>query len=294
MLGIHVSKTSHFMPSSKNILDAINVSVKEFDINTAQIFTHGPRNKTKNKIDHEELNEFRLKNDFTIVVHSTYLTNPWKITNDNKESGRSIADINHLTEQLDACREIGAIGLVVHLPKKSIDVDEIYETMSILQKYVVKSKVMLLLEIEAAPNEISFGNAENLNLLCAELNELKSTKNWWGICIDTAHLWACNVDIRTKSKAFNWFKSLDKTVLDRIELVHLNGSYVEFGSNKDKHYVAGGAHDKIWKNEDLTKNGCSVFLKFCKKRNIPVICEINKGTYKESFTSLEYMKSILY
>jgi endonuclease IV len=308
MLGIHVTKQYRLTGSKKTdkkretLLDAIQIDTKELNINTIQIFTHGPRNTIANNINYQSVEKYCKLNDICIFVHSSYITNPWKILCGtlSKLSKAELTNrktmLKHIKDQLITCHKIGAKGLVVHLPKYTENaIYHICDIMQIIEPFCVKTKIPILLEVEAHKPAESFAIPEHLNELCKNLNEcLKSTT--WGIVLDTAHIWASEVDIRTANSTIKWLNKI--TYQNKIKLIHLNGSPVSFGSNKDMHAIAFSKDDKIWKTAEFSaaeiKNtGAYKLIKFCKKNNIPMICEINRGLQNDAEQSLDAIKHIL-
>lgn len=298
MFGIHVAKKSKVLTGDKgnrkDMLKAIAIDTSELEINAVQIFTHGPRNMTRSNMDHENIKKYCKKNGIYTVVHSTYLTHPWSISDGTAASKRMF---NHISDQLNAAGVIGAHGLVIHLPKykPNISSDAVLQTLKMLEPICQKEKVAIFLEIEAHKPSESYGNPEHLNELCDLLINELSAKTW-GITVDTAHIWASEIDLRKPSDTKNWLNSIKYP--HKITLVHFNGSPVPFGSHKDMHAIAFSKDDVMWpiSNFDIEtamQTGGYKILKFCKKNNIPVICEINRGSEKDTRSSLKLIESIL-
>ena len=62
--------------------------------------------------------------------------------------------------------------------------------------------------------------------------------------------------------------------IDKLGLIHLNNSAVEFGSRIDRHMNSG--YGKIWKDSDLV---LGYFLD--KFKEIPMVCETELGDTRE-------------
>lgn len=75
-------------------------------------------------------------------------------------------------------------------------------------------------------------------------------------------------------------------------MFHLNGSSAELGSGKDKHEAAFSSDDNIWCDIEPEKSGVRAIVEFAKKHNIPIICEINRGTESSIKTSIKLIKSL--
>lgn len=289
LLGIHVSKSSKVDLESKNkeLHDAVKDDVEKFGINAVQIFTYGPQYYVKNNIDYDELK--KVTDDIDLTVHSAYITTSiWKINSNNKKSPSSKKKILMIYQQLKSCKEIGAWGLVLHITK--IKVEDIVATMKIIKPYAVKLGVKILLEMTASKStyNTTYETPEKLNNLITALGKDES---WYGICVDSAHIWAAGVDIRSYDDMKNWFDSL--AFKKKILLFHLNGNSAERSSGKDKHEIVFGPDDIIWKNIKPENSGVKAIAEFCVEYSVPMICEINRGMYKNMIKSLETIKSIL-
>ena len=282
MYGIHVAKKSKVLNvASKTMLDAIISDVETLQLNAAQIFTHGPRNKNRNNMDHAEIKKYCKKNNIYLVVHSSYMTqNIWCVDDENKDKSMSKKHLDHITDQLMACNQLGSRGLVVHLPCKSPE--KILETMKIIEPVIQKFQVPLLLEIEARkPSENTYETPTKLNNLCQILSRGISNKSW-GLCIDTAHVWSSKYDISSEKNTTRWFNKF--LFHKKIKLVHFNGASNIFGVHKDVHEIAFSKQDKIWGSyvNDKKKSGAHVFIKQCIINNVPMICEINRGSQEDA------------
>ena len=221
MLGVHVAKNSKILDAPnkkrKNLLDAIKLDTKLLNLNTIQIFTYGPRNKKQNNIEYTSVKKYCKDNNIYIVVHSSYMTSSiWNITQQNKNSLISKQSIEHLSDQLISCTKIGAHGLVIHLPKKTPL--SIVETLKILEPELIKINIPIILEIESCkPSDKTYETPNKLNNLCRLINEYNISNKIWSLCIDTAHLWASNIDIRTNINVDKWLNKFE--YINKISLI---------------------------------------------------------------------------
>ena len=119
LLGVHVAKLSKVLDNKTTAIDmsnAINRDLDNLGLNSAQIFTYGPRFMVKNKINYEKVK--KTCHDIDLSVHSAYSTvSIWKVNEDNKNEKKSISYINSVNTQLKSCKQIGAWGLVIHVTK---------------------------------------------------------------------------------------------------------------------------------------------------------------------------------
>lgn len=268
MFGIHVTKKSLFLQvnkamESKTMLAAIKANCSIFNITAVQIFTHGPRNSAANNINKDAIKEYCKKNHICIVVHASYMSNIWKDTAFVRK---------HMQDQLQAANALGAIGLVIHLPKEYNG-----DIVERIMKKILDNKPLncpILLETECS-KQIDYTTPFIINDICKRLGAIKG----WGLCIDTAHIWASGANISTSGSLHSWLKQLTKCALSKIKLLHLNGSPVELNSGRDIHMIAGSPSDKIWGHN---KQGLLEIIQWANYNKICIISEINRGTYEEA------------
>jgi endonuclease IV len=223
-----------------------------------QIFTHGPRNRRRNNFDAATINE--IMGGVPLYVHSSYMSAPWK--------GNNVA-IAHVHDQLEACREVGARGLVIHLPKAKPEVVAEYLPS------IITDDITILLEmthVRPDPNT-TYETPAKLDRL-TEMLESKGLDNW-GYCIDTAHIWAAGIDVSTTAGMQEWLDGIKYP--ERIKLFHLNGNSNGLASFKDTHIIPFAEADTIWHGVTPTQSGCRTLVHYANVHDIPVIMEINRG-----------------
>ncbi len=287
MLGVHVTKDSHVLDDKTSASDlsvAIQRDLDALDLNCAQIFTHGPRFVVPNKVDYAAVKKSTANIDLS--VHSAYpTTSIWKLSD-----GTSAADkkrIDAVKLQLAACMKIGAWGLVLHINKVFPDVAA--NVMHMLKPFVKKSKVKLVLEMVSskADADKTYETPEKIDNLTTLIG---ADENWWGWCVDTAHLWGAGVDIKSYASMKSWLDRL--TYKKKIVQFHLNGSSAIRGSGKDKHEIAFGPDDLIWNGVKPEASGVRAIVEFAEERGIPIICEINRGTEDNVKKSIAAIKKL--
>lgn len=260
MLGIHVHKGDY-----KTTYEAVIDKVNKHKINTVQIFTHGPQNSKQNDID---INKLSRLDNILVYVHSTYMSSPW---NGNKFS------MLHIQDQLKVCSQIRAEALVIHLRKDKIS--NIIDKLKVIIRYGQK----IILEAPAMKTDkLTFESVDRLNKLCLEIKKF-ATPEHVGICIDTSHETAGNIDLSSYEAANTFLKALKYP--EYISLFHLNGTIYPLGSGKDMHEVAFSKTDIIWnkylscnKNNkyNIYNSGVAAIVKFSKKYSVPIILEVNR------------------
>lgn len=243
-----------------NIKEAIKVTkdCANFDITAIAIFVAGPRNYNITVTDEEASNIRQLS--LEIYVHNTYISNPWTL--------KSVA-IHSIHQQMKVCNKMNANGFIIHLPKDSIDniirvIPKLYDPGSLTRIYF---------EIPALkPVNSIFHKPKYLNELFKKIADtIDSNLNYFGLCIDTAHLWSCGVDLSDYKSAETWFNELD--IDYKCLMIHCNDNDKELGHAPDVHNSL--TDGKIWNQykNNLTESGLYFILKFAKKNNIPIILE---------------------
>ena len=307
-IGVHVAKVSKVIKNTKNrsnMLDAIKNDCDELNIKCCQIFVAGPANTRMSQMDYEKINIYCNESDINLYVHSSYLTiGIFSICKDTKDLPKSKLAIKHLMDQLDACDRLGSKGFVIHLPRKepSSIINTLKYIIPILNKY--KTPFMLEMPASRPDPEKTYETPEKMNNLSNMIfNNYPNFINWSWV-IDTAHLWSCGIEVDNVKIMEHWFKN--QKYPEKIGLFHLNGSSVEHhGTGKDVHRVVFADDDDIW-NQDynivnkhgvirekiLKKSTMNIISIFTKKFNIDLICEINRGDFKEIKFSINTLNKI--
>jgi endonuclease IV len=292
--GIHVSKISKIdKTESHTMTEALELEMKRFNLNSAQIFTHGPMNAYPNKMDCSSVQQVIKDMDASIYVHGSYLSvGLWNTLDKGKRM-----TLNHVLDTMHSACMINAVGVVIHLSKKPVET--IKGCMDMLQQGLGEIKVedpykmpMLLLEAPAMkPGKWTYESPEKLNKLC---DVLKENTNW-GLCIDTAHLWSGGVDLSKPGSWDAWLEGLTDLARSKIKLIHLNGSLESnFGTGKDIHIIPFSEEDAIWgkSKKSVDNSSFKSIIDFCEKNNIDVISEINRGDKKDSIEYINLVNKI--
>lgn len=239
------------------------------DIKAAAIFVANPRKKEINLHPDERilLSKYIKDSGITIVAHSTFTAYPW---NGSKHSAHFIR------EELRLCSEVGIKGLVVHLPRAPRE--DVMKYVSRLIEPNVRD-VRLYFEIPAESKLSFFETPEKLIDLYTEIRTHVDPKlDYFGLCIDTAHLWTCGVDIASKDNADDWISGIESVSSlipsDKI-MMHLNDSKREFHFGQDQHDAL--AVGKIWEpyRNNLCGSGLFSFINYARRHNMITILERN-------------------
>lgn len=307
MIGIHISKDSKVLEppnkTRKTMLDAITMDTQELELGAFQIFTHGPQNSRKNKMDYTAIKKYCDKNKKHLYVHSAYLTTGiWNVNTKTQDDPKSKAAIKLFIAQLESCDELGSLGLVIHLPKKEPQV--VIDTFEIMIPIFEQFKTPVLLEMTSVKPDPkkTYETPQKINRLTQMILEKYPKYTNWGWVPDTAHLWGAGIDISNNKIMGKWFSGLKYPKL--IKLIHLNGGSIDtFATGKDKHMVVFGADDDIWNStfdtphkyskKNIQKSSLYILAQFAKKYNIDCICEINRGDSDEIIFSTKSLKKVI-
>lgn len=290
LLGIHVSKESKFLKKqkkAKDISQAIEADMEYLGLNACQIFVSVPQTGVLAKINYNNVKE--ICHDIDLTVHSSYTTTGvWSVKKDNAKEPKSKQRLKLFENQMEACAKIGAWGFVLHIAKQYPE--DIAETMKILKHTAKKTGVKIILEMVAskADDIKTYETPEKLNNL---ITLIGPDEPWWGLCIDTAHVWAAGCDeVQHYDSMKSW---LDRVVFKKkICMFHLNGIYTECGSGKDKHAIAFSSSDKIWGKVNPEKSGVKAIVEYSLEYGLPLICEINVSDEDAAINSLETIKKL--
>lgn len=302
-IGVHVAKVSKVLEKRKRktYLEAIQDDVKKLNLGCVQIFVAGPANSRIAKMDYGAIKTFCDESKINLYVHGSYLTiGIFSLTTENKDTPKSKAAIKHLSNQMIACDALGSKGFVIHLPKKppQFVIDALKVIIPLLKKY----KTPFMFEMPASkPDERTYETPEKMDVLNDLLFKNYPKFTNWSWVIDTAHLWSCGVEVDEIKVMKKWFKDLKYP--EKIGLFHLNGSSLEhFETGKDKHRVVFGTEDDIWYQDANIEDGLEMkkikkstiwqIAKFTKKYRLDLICEINRGDFKEIKFSMESLNKI--
>lgn len=254
-IGPHIDKVyeknKNMYENIKSALDYIydNTGIK---FNVISMFVFGPRSYTETLT--EEDKKYIPALNLGIYVHNSYITPPWKMEN---------KAIKGIVKQLILCDTIKASGFIIHLTKLDVE-----NTITIMNKLLSENSfnTRIYLEIPALKPENSIYHNPSM------LNELfKQGNKQFGICIDTAHLWSCGVDISDYKSAELWLSEIE--IDPEYLLFHCNDNEKNKGQAPDEHSAL--FEGKIWSKykDNLTESGLFTFIKYAKNNNIPVILE---------------------
>jgi deoxyribonuclease-4 len=257
--------------------------VKEVGGNFVQIFLTPPGHK---EIEHKdkELQQFKNfldKNSMRCVVHSSYMHNlardwdpySWWIVN--------------LELEIQHAHTVGAIGVVVHFGKKLLlSTEEGYNNMYSSLVYIHNktkkfSNVKIFLETSTGQGTELCYKIEDLAYFYKKIKKspLQDLKNRIKLCVDTCHIFSAGYDLRNKTSARLYLETFEELIgLHYIQLIHMNDSKVDLGSQVDRHASIGNGY--------IGYDGLKYFFDFFKKLGIPMVLETPDATFVKEIPML--------
>ena len=257
---------------SGSITDTLKLSCN-LGMSSCQFFLGNPKSFTRSKISDRDIetaksiqDRFRIK----CFTHAPYIYNLcgsksclcWN--GDSIQDSKTLQVIKSLEYEMNVIGQLGG-GVVIHpgcYTDRKIGIDTIVKT---LDKINFQPHHQLLLENCA-------GQGDTLGDTLSELGQMLKTKNHKniGVCIDTAHLWGVGeYDISTIRGVEKLFTEIDRVVcLEKMKLVHLNDSKVQYGAKKDLHELIGKGN--IWLQD---RSSLRFLLDKLDKLGIPFILE---------------------
>lgn len=240
MIGVHVHKGSH-----KTYDAAILAATETYNTNVVQIFVTNPRSYTQIGMKHDNIAALVGDKNLRVYIHASYVCRPWTA---GLGRDRSLESLRH---DVAVCEKLDARGVIVHLPVCVGKLDEVFAQFP--------QNAPIALEMVATRSPNNYSNPAVLRTLP------------YKICVDTAHLWSMNVNMRHRNTVQLWLDAMK----GRIMLFHLNGSCVPLGSGKDKHAVPFSKNDNIWGRVKYSGSSCELLVLYAHEYGIDMVVENN-------------------
>ena len=203
-----------------------------------QIFNQSPRAWKPAEYTGEDFADFRTAMQESeveaVIIHAVYLINC--ATPEPELRAKSLASLTHALRIGDA---IGASGVVLH-PGARKDAElgpAITRAGSVIGEAIADSeRCPVLIEQMAGHKGILGHDFDEI----AALTEAAGGGERVGLCLDSCHLFAAGVDIRTEAGIDGMLEEIgQKLGLDRLKALHINDSVTPFGSKRDRHADLG-------------------------------------------------------
>ena len=217
----------------------------EHGFNCVQLFSHSPRVWAERPATDDEIAECvrqaRLHDVKPIVLHAPYLPN--LASPDDRLWRTSIDAIAH---DLHLADQIHADYFVFHPGSPGshgapFGIERVAAAFKVIAG-MHKPRVTVLLEATAGAGSSLGGTMRELAALIGAIGTA-CPQIQTGVCIDTAHLWASGIDLRSTAGVKAFMAEIRGTVgMRAIKLVHCNDSKASCGSKRDVHeHIGKGA-----------------------------------------------------
>jgi len=252
-LGAHLSTAGGLLKTLER--------AKVIGATSIQIFASNPRGWSGKSIALKAASSFvKHKADYQVgplVIHAIYLVN--LASPDAVIRNKSMAA---LKRDLISAGRLGVNHIVLHPGSDKGEAHGLAYLIECLKKLrpFIPARCKILLEGMAGTRN-SLGDLVTLKKVLSSVG-----KKHFGICLDTAHLFATGYDIRKEQGLLRLQEDIKRTVgLKSIGCIHLNDSKQQCGSKRDHHENLGVGK--------IGKQGLINFLKVFGDDNRPVIME---------------------
>lgn len=279
-IGSHVSMTGGLINAAKEAFS--------YGANTFMIYTGAPQNTKRSPIEKlkiEEGQNFMKQNGISdIVVHAPYIINLASY----KEDTYSLA-VEFLKKEIERTTAIGSKYLVLH-PGSFTDKTLEYGIERIANglNTVLNDNTIPFICLETMAGKGS-EIGRNFEEIVSIIEKVKQ-KDKIGVCFDTCHLHDSGYDIiNDLDNILNKFDSL--IGLDRLKVVHINGSLNPCGAKKDRHANIGANEDNPKGKDFIGFDAIYNFVHHSKLKDKIFILETpwldaKTNLYKEEITML--------
>lgn len=265
------------------------LKAEEFRFDTVQVFTKSQKQWTCSPLTDECIREWkahakRLKFKKT-VSHDSYLIN---LASTNDEFWRKSTEL--FVEELNRCQLLGIPYLVTHPGAhmgagEEAGIAKIAAALNVIHQIVPANGVTTCLEVTAGQGSAIGYKLEHV---AGILDRVDSPRRF-GVCLDTAHLFAAGYDFRGRKYA-KFRRELDRVIgLQRVKVIHLNDSKKPLGSRVDRHEHIGRG--------TIGLEGFKPFVRDEAFANVPKILETEKGADAQGrewdAINLETLRSLL-
>ncbi len=206
-----------------------------------QIFTANQRKWSTDLIPEQEVELWEKSLETTeiqnIMSHASYLIN---LGAHSEETERN--SIRAFQQEITRCHQLHIDYLNFH-PGSSTGwdsreecLDRIIKNLLLFEKQCARGNTRLILETTAGQGNYLGKNFAELNYIISQVKQ----KVPIGVCIDTCHVFASGMDIRTSEGFDEMLEKFDTTIgLEHLHAFHVSDSQEALGSNKDRHASLG-------------------------------------------------------
>lgn len=206
------------------------------------------------------------------VSHDSYLIN---LASPDELMWRKSVEL--FIEEVRRCAQLGIPYLVTHPGAHMGEGEDAGITRIVAALNVVLAETGLAAKSVTVCLECTAGQGSSIGHRLEHLAEIVArvdTPKRFGVCLDTAHLFAAGYDFRGRKYA-KFRKDLDKTLgLSRVKVLHVNDSKKALGSRVDRHEHIGRGLIGV--------EGFKPWLRDEAFADVPKILETEKGTCSET------------
>lgn len=275
-LGVHVSISGGL---EKAVLRA-----KELGCTALQIFSRNPRGWQTAPLKAQAIINFGhliSKEDIEpIIIHTPYLVN---LASPEEQIYKK--SIQALALDLHRARLLGANYVVTHMGSskgRSVEIGLRKVIQALKIALDLKSTVSLLLENGAGGGWEIGSSFEQIKMI---MEEVKAGSRL-GVCFDSCHAFVAGYDFRSKERANELAKEIERTVgFENINLLHINDAAGDLGSHLDRHEHIGKGKIGI--------QGFNSLLAHPSFRGIPIILETPKKDLQDDRRNLKKIRQVL-
>lgn len=243
-------------------------SLKQFYSNHAytipcQIFLASPQRQQPIDISDSEIRETKeyvISNDISFYIHAPYYLNLCKPRNERSIEEKGSWVIKRIKKELDLGVKMAARGVVVHTGK-SLKIENAEHIMRNSIRLALRSATRecpLLIETPAGEGSELCYQIEDFIYL---FSRLKTRENF-GICVDTCHVFVAGYD------PYDYIMKLTASIpVEKLRLIHFNGSKKAKGSRVDRHYpvfMGGG---------EIPMSSLMRVMYWANEKNVPLVTE---------------------
>ena len=239
------------------------ISASKYKFKTVAMFVRNQRRWSIPPLLDEDINKFHEIHRSTginpIVGHGSYLVN---LAGNEEIRSKSLVA---LQADIDRAQILGLDSFVIHVgsnPDLEKGLDLIISGLNRINNCEVK----ILLETTAGQGNCIGHRFEHLASILAGVDEPGN----FGVCLDTAHIFAAGYDIRTKAAWKKTMAEFDSMIgIDNLHAIHCNDSLKPLGSCRDRHAHIGQGEIGI--------EGFRAIVNGRRIQNVPLILETPKG-----------------
>ena len=204
--------------------------------------------------DFEKLKIFLKKYNFkNIFIHSSFKINIAGIIIKNNK-GIFSNSLNIFKNEVIIMKKLGLNNIVLHTginTQQNFDYKHIFQNMKLFIETALNFNINIFLETSCEKNEL----LSDLNDFVKFILFFQTHKNYNNlfVCIDTCHIFSAGYNINN-NLTIKEIHTIFKPIKNKIKLIHLNDSFYNCNSKKDRHANIGEGFIK-------TKN----LIKFIKK-----------------------------